>query len=123
MVNVIVNVDDGNSPKKSLLKQFNIAFAEGNVKFIIANVTDDIVWQIVGANTIRGRADFSVALKKIKYEDNAEVTVHKMITHGKEAAVNGEIVMTNGKRYAFCDFYDFRGNVIKAITSYNIEMQ
>ena len=48
MTKIISSPDCGNSPKMELLKEFNIAFAKGDVKFITESVTDDIVWNIIG---------------------------------------------------------------------------
>ena len=53
------------------------------------------------------------------------MTIHAVITHGREGAINGEITMTDGHRYAFCDIYRFnsaKGNQIKAMTSYIIDV-
>ena len=123
MVKVIVDVDCGNSPKKLFLKQFNTAFAEGDVDFLTASVRDDIVWRVVGANEISGKAEFASALGKIDFSTNDTMTIKRIITHGTEAAVNGDILLTNGDTYAFCDFYEFgsaKGTSIKVIESYNI---
>ncbi len=125
MVKVTVDVDCCNSPKKLFLKQFNTAFAEGDVEFLRASVADDIIWRVVGANVISGKAEFASALTKIDFSANARVTIKRIITHGNEAAVNGDILMTNGKTYAFCDFYEFdsaKGTSIKVVESYNIEV-
>lgn len=125
MVEVIVRADCGNSPKNLFLKQFSTAFAEGNIAFLSAKVSDDISWEIIGTKSISGKSDFVAELERINFARNAKVLVKRVITHGKEGAVNGEIVMTNGKKYAFCDFYEFtsaKGTSIKVIESYNLEL-
>lgn len=48
MTKVISETNCGNSSKMEFLKQFNIAFSEGNIPFITNSVTDDIVWNIIG---------------------------------------------------------------------------
>ncbi len=126
MVKVIVSADCGNAPKKLFLKQFNTAFAEGNIEFLAESVSDDIVWKIVGTQLIAGKAEFDATLEKIDFTENSEVTVKRIITHGKEAAANGEIVTTTGQKYTFCDFYEFsgaKGMRVKFIESYNIAIK
>ncbi len=46
MTNIVSSENCGNSPKMVFLKEFNIAFAKGNMEFIAKIVTDDIVRNI-----------------------------------------------------------------------------
>lgn len=125
MVKVIVDVDCGNSPKMLFLKEFMTAFATGDIAFITASVSSDITWNIVGVQTIVGKTAFVASLERIDFSENATVTITRIITHGKEAAVNGEITTTGGKRIAFCDVYEFssaHATAIKVIESFNIKI-
>jgi len=125
MLKIKVKADCGNSPKREFLKDFNIAFAKGDAQFIIAQVTDDIVWEMIGEQAIEGKGNFSKAINEMKEKEVAEITLEKVITHGKEGAVNGIMKMRDGKQYAFSDFYEFKntaGTNIKTMTSYVIEI-
>ncbi|MEH0153099.1 nuclear transport factor 2 family protein [Limibacter armeniacum] len=122
-VKVIENC--GNSPKQHLLKEVNIAFAAGNVEFLLAHVTEDIIWTIVGDKTIVGKQKFHEALQEMKSYKTSEVIIDKILTHGKEGAANGIMKMESGNSYAFADFYEFssaKGVKIKAISSYVVEI-
>lgn len=126
MTKIIASPNCGNSPKMKFLKEFNIAFAKGNVEFIIESVTDEIIWDIMGERKIVGKETFREELDKMKSEKAAELTIDQIISHGKEGATNGIIKMQNGKKYAFSDFYKFKGakgSKIKSIVSYVIEIQ
>ncbi|MBT28564.1 MAG: DNA-binding protein [Thalassobius sp.] len=116
----------GNSPKSTFLQELNIAFAEGNVAFISSSVTEDIVWNMIGDKMIQGKEDFVNALERMKATKTQELILKSIITHGKEGAANGEMILENGEKYAFCDVYEFsnaKGSVIKTITSYVIEVK
>ncbi len=112
--------------RKWSLKEFNIAFARGNVVFNIESVTDDIVWSIIGDRKIEGKEKFTEELEKMKSEKaKNELIIDQILSHGKEGATNGIMKMPNGKKYAFSDFYKFKGAksaIIKSITSYVIEI-
>lgn len=111
---------------QELLKKINEAFARSDSDFIIENVTDNIRWTIVGDRTVEGIEDFTNALKAMEADEPMELTIHHIITHGKEASVNGEMKTTDGKIYAFCDVYKFSGfknPKIKGMTSYAIEVE
>lgn len=58
MTKIISSPNCGNSPKMEFLKDFNIAFAKGNLEIIADSVTDDIVWNIIGDRKIEGKENF-----------------------------------------------------------------
>lgn len=124
MTKITVNTDCGNAPKREFLKEFNSAFAKGNVEFLIESVADDVVWEQVGDKRISGKEQFAAALEKMKQEKVAELILEQILSHGKEGAANGVIRMQDGRVYAFSDFYRFnsaKGAKLKTITSYLIE--
>ena len=123
---ITVKADCGNSPKMQLLKRFNTAFAEDDAAFIMDHVTDDVTWNVINQEVIQGKAQFEQAIKEMGTWPVIELTIHSIITHGKEGAVNGTLTMENQQQYAFCDVYQFnnaKGERIKAMTSYVIEIK
>lgn len=125
MIKIISSPNCGNSPKMEFLKEFNIGFAKGDVKFLTESVTDEIIWNIIGDKKIEGKERFTEELEKIKAEKVTEFVLDQILSHGKEGAANGMIKMQNGKEYAFSDFYKFKGAKgakIKSITSYIIKI-
>lgn len=124
MTKITIPFDCGNSPKREFIKEFNIAFAKGNADFIIDHVSDDIIWTMHGDKKIEGRQAFAKGIHKMKECVAHELTLHSIITHGKEASANGEITM-NGKTHAFCDVYRFTNTtskIIKTMDSYVISV-
>lgn len=105
MTKIISSPNCGNSPKMEFLKEFNIAFAKGDVALITESVTDDIVWNINGDKKIEGKEKFTVGLEKMKSEKVSELVLEQILSHGKEGAVSGIMKMQDGKRYAFSDLY------------------
>jgi ketosteroid isomerase-like protein len=112
--------------KEKLLQQVNEAFAKNNTDFIIKHVTDDISWTVVSDFTVKGKELFSEALKSMQNEKPFHLEIKNIITHGYSAAVDGLMKSAEGKTYAFCDVYSFRGFTdpkIKEMTSYVIEIK
>lgn len=98
---------------------------KGEVKFISENVTDEIVWNIIGDKKVEGKEKFIEELEKMKSEKATELTIEQVLSHGKEGAANGTMKMKNGKKYAFSNFYIFKNTKstdLKSITSYVIEI-
>ena len=125
MTKIVSSPNCGNSPKMEFIKNFNIAFAKAEVQFISENVTDEIVWNIIGDKRIEGKENFTEELELMKSEKATELTIDQVLSHGKEGAANGTMKMKNGKKYAFSDFYVFKNTKstdLKSITSYVIEI-
>lgn len=120
-----VEADCGNAPKKEFLKDVNIAFAKGNSEFLTKSVTDKIIWDKVGDIKIEGIKKFSEELNRGNDQEVSELTLDRILTHGREGAVSGTIKLQNGKKIAFSDFYKFsgaKGDKIKSIVSYVIKL-
>ncbi|KDE59678.1 hypothetical protein EL22_18995 [Halostagnicola sp. A56] len=126
MTTITVPEDCGNSPKKALLRDFNVAFAEGDEEFILETVSDDIEWTSVGERQRYGTGDLASALEEMEESDVAELTIDHVITHGATGAVDGTVTMEDGSAYAFCDVYEFTNTgsnaAIRTMTSYVIEV-
>ena len=125
MTKIIVSEDCGNSPKNIFIEKFTAAFAKRDAKFILGNVTEDIRWNIVGDTLIEGKDNFSEILARMKNENVLELNVRHIATHGKAGAVDGTVILEDGKIRAFCDVYEFngvKGTAVKEITSYVIEI-
>jgi len=119
-----IQADCGNSPKKEFIKDLNISFAKNDVDFLLGSVTEDIHWTMVGDRVIQGRDQFAVELRKIAKSSARALRIDRVITHGKEGAACGVITMEDGTAYHFGDFYVFKntkGTKIRSITSYVIE--
>lgn len=112
----------GNSPKARLLAEFNAAFARGDSDWLLAHVTDDVHWRMVGQEEAHGKAAF--AEMAAGAETLAEIGVTGIITHGRTGAVEGWMRMKDGRRFAFCETYTFssaKGETVRAINSYVIQ--
>lgn len=124
MTVITVNEDCGNSPRKAFLKDFNIAFAGGDLDFLMEHVAEDVVWEMHGDRVIRGKADMRAFLEEAKDHSMKQLSLDKIITHGRDAAASGCFTM-NGKEYAFCDIYGFagaKGTTLNTISSFVIEL-
>lgn len=113
--------------KAKLLQKINEAFAKSDTDFIADNVTKNIRWTVIGDQTVEGKEAFIQALKAMEEEEPMELTIHHIITHGKEASVDGIMKMPGeDKAYAFCDIYKFSGfknPKISEMTSYVVEVE
>lgn len=111
---------------QELLEKFNKAFAQNDTNFILRQVSENIKWTAIGDFSIEGKDAFQKTLESMTGDEPYELEVHKIITHGKDGAVNGIMRSKDGKEYAFCDVYKFSGfkdPKISEMTSYVVELR
>ena len=125
MVKVNVQPDCGNAPKKLFIRDFMIALANSDSSSILAGVTDDASWELVGERTLKSKTEIETALDKMLASKVKEMTLMSIVTHGDEGSVNGTMTLTNSKHYGFCHVFTFNSHgknaKIKQIMSYVIE--
>ncbi|MEQ6118341.1 nuclear transport factor 2 family protein [Reichenbachiella sp. MALMAid0571] len=116
-----IKPDCGNAPKKELVKNLTIYFASYDIQKVMNYLENDIKWTLAGDEPIEGKERFGATLKEMSDNKVSKLTIHSIITHGKEAAINGEMLMEDGNTFAFSDFYEFssaKGTKVKSIISY-----
>jgi len=90
-----------------ILRDFNVALASADVETVLEWVSEDIRWKLVGNQVVEGKKEFGKALGGSNMRV-AELVIENIITHGKTAAVDGELELENGFRLSFCDIYRFK---------------
>lgn len=123
MLTVIPSGDCGNSPKNQFVETFTIAMAQQDEAFLLASVTDDVTWRIVGQPAITGKAAFSKALGD-QPGSVSKIRITHVLTHGKVGAVNGTCTHEDGTMDDFCVVYEFgnaKATTIRTIKAYVVE--
>ncbi len=118
------NTDCGNSPKMEFLREFNIAFAKGDIDFLTQHVAEDFTWEMIGKGKVEGKVDFKETLKLLADQQAIELGFEHILSHGKFGAIHGKMKMKSGEQYAFADFYNLanaKGDKIKKLTSFVIK--
>ncbi|GAA2112684.1 nuclear transport factor 2 family protein [Streptomyces synnematoformans] len=107
MVTIRSAADCGNAPRKEVLRDLVVALAEGDGATVAALVGEDVAWSLVGEAVLRGRE--AVRAWVADLPEAKEVAFGSLLTHGREAGVDGTIEAADGTRYAFCHVIRFPG--------------
>ena len=114
--------------KERFIREFNHAFSIRDTEFLAAKVTEDVVWNMVGDQTIQGKSAVLSKIREMGKDMELEIEVQRIISHGIDVAVEGTMAFNQNKgerrKFAFCDTYKFSGfknPKIKYINSYIIE--
>lgn len=117
------------SDKEKFLRDVNKAYAEGDEKFFMDHITDDISWAIVGERDIGGKAEFKEVLDQMKEMPALDIEVENVFVSDSHGIVEGVVISRNRlgqkKHFGFCDVYKFAEGKdlrISAITSYVIDI-
>lgn len=125
MVNVNVQPDCGNAPKKLFIRDFMIAFANNDTPFLLDCLTDDARWEMVGERTLNSKSEVENALDNMPGAKVKAMTIATIITHGDAGSANGTMTLADDKHYGFCHVYVFssygKNAKIKQIASYVIQ--
>lgn|SRR5690554_2593717 len=119
--------DCGNAPKKIILVNFYIAFANNDDKYIYDNTSNKLTWEIIGQRVVDDRGEVFSTLGEYRRKGIKEIQIRNVITHGNVCAVNGSISFIDESRFDFCDVFKFDGfgkkAKVKEVSSYVIRTE
>ncbi len=119
---VHVEPDCGNAPKKATLRDFSIAFAKHDKAAVLAAVADDVEWEIVGDRDVSGIEAFEDALDDAWSAKVRRLSIDTILTHGNQGSVSGSMTLAGSDTLHFCDVHRFSSHgknaKIARITSY-----
>ncbi|WP_396668057.1 hypothetical protein [Microbacterium sp. R86528] len=99
---ITVPDDCGNSPRNSLVGEFSVDWAAGNIESLRPLFADDARWEVVGEP--EGDAESSLLLP----ENVREIEVFTAINHGRASSCNGRMLTASGW-VDFCHVFRFSG--------------
>jgi len=94
---------------------------------LIALVTDDFEWQMLGDQTIKGKDQLEKLFADTGNTEMVGCTKEMKILEGNKAACNGIVTMKNGNGDEFemyyCDLFEFENGRLKKIVTYNLKKE
>ncbi|MCG8453099.1 MAG: nuclear transport factor 2 family protein [Spirochaetales bacterium] len=114
------------SPRLDFLKEFNQAFAEGNIHAVLQALSSDVEWHMVGEKLLQGKEEVRQELQSNAEFSPDKVKMYSFISHGKNGAANGKLFFPGGKEMEFCDIYEFSnetGTMLQSIRSYIVSIR
>lgn len=126
MTKVICDIDCSHSPRAAMVRDFNIAFAMGDAEAILAQLSETMRWEMMGAKVLEGKQSVIEAMPKMTAEVAEELEIKSIVTHGASAACDGILTYAGGAKLGFCDVYEFTSAAskgkIKAMRSYAVDL-
>jgi len=114
------------SDHERLVHDYMDGFRRSDHEAILACLTDDVVWNIPGVRTTRGKREFDDEIENPAFEGSPELTVERVIDAGEALAVLGTGVghhREHGRfRFAYNDLFTFRDGLICQVDSYVVPL-
>ena len=109
---------------KAVLKRANAEVAKGNNEGFLAHCTDDVVWEFVGEQTLKGKAAVRQYMNET-YVEPPRFTVSQLIAEGDVVIALGGITLKDkdGRDvdYAYCDVWRLRDGKLAELRAFVLE--
>lgn len=107
---------------KEIIQKVNDGFAAGDTEAILAFVSDDVRWDVVGISTAIGKEEFRKEINNEDFTGVPAITVTGAIEEGDRAAVEGTVLTTmkSGEimELSFHNAYRLENGKIREMRSY-----
>ncbi len=112
--------------KAEIVQKVNDAFNNNDMSAFLSYCTDDIVWNMVGNSSTKGK-DAILKMMNGMPDFSPDIVIEDIFTTDEKAACTGTFNMPDKsgekKNYSFCDVYYFAGDKIQKMDSYTVEMK
>jgi ketosteroid isomerase-like protein len=116
----------GDSVEKAVVARYFEGFRQGNHALILSLLTDDVAWDLPGFRHLSGKEAFDGEIENPDFEGQPNLAVDRLIQEGDAVVAVGEGTGTQrgGRRFrfAFCDVFTFRGELICRVESYLVPL-
>lgn len=124
MTKISINEDLVDSPHKQFVKDFNSAFAKGDMNYVLDCFSDDILWDVVNHEPVQGKEAVEQMLNEM--DDIAdELVIDDIVCDRTKCVANGKLTYADSV-IAFSDLYEFTSDTedakIKTLKGYAIEL-
>jgi ketosteroid isomerase-like protein len=114
------------SARKAVVEAYVDGFRRGDSAAILSCPTEDVVWEIHGHATVRGREDFAGAITEDTTPGLPTLEIERLVEEGDTvvAVGNGSVALAAGGRlvFVFCDVFTFAGDRIRSLASYQVNL-
>ena len=111
---------------KSIVEKINDAFTKNDVEAFLANCTEDIVFEMVGHQLVRGKDNVRTFMAEMSGSSLPQFTVDRLIEEGDYVVCSGDMEMVEDgapSGYSYCDMYSFRDGKAKELRAFVIKHQ
>jgi ketosteroid isomerase-like protein len=107
---------------KKAVEAYVEGFRRSDHAAILGLLTDDVRWDIPGHVHLEGKDAFDGEIENPAFTGSPQLDLERLVEEGDTVVALGEGVATpvdgDAMRFAFCDVFTFRGDLIARVESY-----
>lgn len=115
------------STPKDLVEQYFEGFRRSDHYQILECLTDDVVWDLKGFKHLVGKDAFDQEIENEDFTGSPSLTLYRLLEEGDTVVAigSGESTHVTGNvhRFAFCDVFTFRDNLVCRVESYVVPLE
>jgi ketosteroid isomerase-like protein len=112
------------STRKRIVERYIDGFRRTDHAQILSCLTDDVVWELHGYKTLRGKHAFDSEIESDDFEGGPELTIDRLIEEGDTVACTGggSVPEKGGDRrdFVFCEVFTFAGDAVSRLDTYHV---
>lgn len=107
------------SARKATVERYFDGFRHSDHEQILSCLTDDVLWEIHGHATLRGKEEFDSAIEDDATPGRPTLAVDRLIEEGDSVVAVGSGSAGGGRsEFVFTTVFTFRGDAISHVGSY-----
>jgi ketosteroid isomerase-like protein len=114
------------SPRKELVERYCDGFRTRDHAGILACLTQDVIWELPGYAHLEGKLAFDREIGNPAFTGRPTLAVDRLVEEGDAVVAIGtgqaELAAGGLHRFAFCDVFTFRGDLIARVESYVVPL-
>jgi ketosteroid isomerase-like protein len=112
------------STRKGVVEKYIEGFRRTDHSLILSCLTDDVVWELHGHKTLRGKDAFDAEIENDAFDGSPTLAVDRLIEEGDTvvATGGGSVTQKGGDRlrFVFCEVFTFTGDVVSRLDTYHV---
>ena len=114
------------SERKDAVARYFDGFRTSDHALILGLLADDVVWDLPGFKHLEGKAAFDSEIENPAFSGSPTLVVDRVLEDGDVVVTIGEGSGTtaagDSHRFAFCDVFTFRDDLIARVESYVVPL-
>lgn len=107
---VTVDADCGNAPRKAQVRDWLIALAEADVETVCSELAGDVRWDVVGSRVYAGVDEVRRRVQQFAADRGSRLFIRHLLSHGKQVCAEGA---TSTQRFVHVITYTGHGKTAK----------
>ena len=112
--------------RKHTVESYFEGFRRLDHAMILALLTDDVVWDLPGIKHLEGKAAFDGEIENPAMEGRPKLVIDRLVEEGETVVAigtgEGRHREAGPFRFAYCDVFTFRGDLIQRVESYLVPL-